>query len=241
MGFYRWQDYVYPGTDTLRNELGVTDSRELGDDERTLSNMRTVLGSEAIPRTFDFDHLKTIHLNLFQDLYEWAGQPRTVEIYKGNGFCRAEHIESFANNIFGRLAQDNHLRGLGQEEFIQKAADYLGDINALHPFRDGNGRAQREFMNQLAEQAGYWMDWSRVDPERNVAASRESFDGRPELMRQLMTEIVAPLPDKEQSRTTEPEQLADEHDTGFDPLSLYDVADGSRDRSVGDDDRDHTR
>ena len=84
----------------------------------------------------DFDHFKAVHEGLFQDVYDWAGQTRAVEISKGHSaFAPAQHIDSHAQKVFGDLAAENH----------------LGEINALHPFRDGNGGARRAFMDQIAE------------------------------------------------------------------------------------------
>lgn len=67
------------------------------------------------------------------------------------------------------------MRGLDARKFASRAGYYMGEINAIHPFRDGNGRTQREFIRELAVQAGFVIDWSRVTREQMTAASLESF------------------------------------------------------------------
>ncbi|GJF28034.1 hypothetical protein KNE206_07340 [Kitasatospora sp. NE20-6] len=79
---------------------------------------------------------------------------RTIEISKGTSFCPSIHIVSFAEDVFRKLADNDHLQGLDRPEFIRALADLYGDVNAIHPFREGNGRTQRAFLAQLACEAG---------------------------------------------------------------------------------------
>jgi cell filamentation protein len=98
-------------------------------------------------------------------LYEWAGQLRTIDIGKGgNRFANHMQIENAAEPIFQQLAKENQLAGLGAEAFSDRAAYYLGEMNALHPFREGNGRAQREFISHLAHVNGYYIAWETRPP-----------------------------------------------------------------------------
>ena len=150
-----WYDFFTPGTDVLRNSLGIENPQELENAERTLSQARLAAGADIIPRTFDFEHLKTIHLNLFQDVYpDWAGEVRPVGISKGVNFTEPYHIEAYAEETFRKLAEKDFLQGLPRNEFVTEATELLGHLNAIHPFREGNGRAQREFIRQLADEAG---------------------------------------------------------------------------------------
>ena len=64
-------------------------------------------------------------------------------------FCLSIHIESFSKDIFSKLKKDNYLRGLDKDAFVVRIAELLADINALHPFREGNGRAQRDFIRYI--------------------------------------------------------------------------------------------
>lgn len=127
---------------------------------------------------FDLAHLRAIHAHVFQDDYEWAGRLRTVPLFKADSeFCRPEHLISYAREVFDTLACKAHLCGLTEAEFVQEAAGLLGDLNALHPFREGNGHSQRIFMQLLAERAGYPIVWPADMQARNSAASIASLRG----------------------------------------------------------------
>lgn len=118
---------------------------------------RDVLGS------FDIAHLREIHRFLFRDIFPWAGDFRVVNISKGNAnFGPAMHIVGALKELFDRLAKEKLLVGLTAPAFVDRAAFYLGEINAIHPFREGNGRTQREFIRQLALHAGHPLSWSLV-------------------------------------------------------------------------------
>lgn len=185
--------YVYPGTDVLRNMRGIRDSDELEEFEARLTFLRGLqLASHPLIGEYDLSHLQAFHHYLFAGLYEWAGELRTVVLAKTDLFCLPEHIESFGAEIFGKLGEENWLRNLGREFFIDRLSHHLGDVNALHPFRDGNGRAQRAFFAQLAADAGYQLNWQLVDPQRNTDASMAAMQGDETPMRSLLDEIVKP-------------------------------------------------
>ena len=104
-----------------------------------------------------------------------------------------EHIESYGAEIFGELSEEDRLRDLDRDRFIDRLAHYLGDVNALHPFRDGNGRALRAFFAQLAADAGYRLDWQLVDPQTNADASITAMQGDEVPMRNLLDKIAKPI------------------------------------------------
>ena len=186
--------YVYPGTDVLRNARDIRDGVELEQIEASLTYLRSLqLASQPIPGDYDLPHLQAFHRYFFGDLYEWAGEPRTVVLAKTDLFCLPEHIESYAAEIFGKLADERRLVALDHRTFIDRLAHYLGDVNALHPFRDGNGRTQRAFFVQLASNAGYRLDWKLVDPQRNADASIAAMQGDGAPLRELLAEITVPL------------------------------------------------
>lgn len=163
----------------LKNKPGIEDAEKLRQYEyHTVAGAEVSLMQNPIKGNFDFAHLKKIHGKLFGEMYSWAGSPRTVDISKGDSlFAKSAMIESAGNKLFANLAKENHLKGLEQGEFANRAAHYLGEINALHPFREGNGRTQRVFMSQLAQNAGYNLSWKGVNREEMTMASIQSFNG----------------------------------------------------------------
>lgn len=186
--------YVYPHTDVLRNMQDIRDGDELEEFEARLTFLRGLqLASDLIVGEYDLAHLQAFHRYLFAGLYEWAGALRTVVLAKTDLFCLPEHIESYGTEIFSKLAEENGLRDLDRELFIDRLAHYLGDVNALHPFRDGNGRAQRAFFAQLAADAGYRLNWQFVDLQHNTHASMAAMHGDEGPMRNLLDEIAKPI------------------------------------------------
>jgi len=183
--------YVYPGTDILRNKLDIRDADLVEEAERQLTLQRLREGVPRVPLTPV--GYQAIHRHLFQDLYEWAGEFRTVNIAKGGHmFCLAPHIETQLAQRFDLINQENNLRGLTAEQFAARAAEHLVELNAIHPFRDGNGRTQRSFLEELGRQAGHPVDLTRIAPEPWNRASRESFaSGDTGLMRTVIAEAIA--------------------------------------------------
>lgn len=178
MAKYEGQDHYFDAeTGVLKNKLGIGDENELTKAEASLVAWRGFqLFKKPIRGRFDLDHLKAIHKHLFQDVYEWAGELRDIDLIKENShFANHPHIASAARPIFEKLAKEGCLRQLDASAFSERAAYYLGEINALHPFREGNGRAQREFINHLAYANSYFIQWKNVSAEDMIQASRESF------------------------------------------------------------------
>ncbi len=168
--------YLYPGTTILKNLRGLTDPQELAIFEARNTHRRLTEMLEApLSGQLDTAHLKAIHRFIFQDVFEWAGQFRTVEISKGGHlFGRAAFLETALEQIFERLTAESHLTGLHLDEFAQRAAYYLGELNAAHPFREGNGRTQREFIRVLGLKGGHYIDWRGTAAEEMIEASRVS-------------------------------------------------------------------
>lgn len=183
-----WDPYLDLEYGVLRNRLRITDHKELARAEAALTASRLVdLQHDPLPDRFDLRHLRSVHRCIFQDVYIWAGKLRTVSIGKGGRvFCLPQHLVGDATKVFDRLAADNQLCGRGRESFLDGATELLCDINALHPFREGNGRAQRAFLAQVARGAGHRIRWVGLDPLSNIAASRASHDGDLTLLRELL-------------------------------------------------------
>ncbi|MGH8573897.1 MAG: Fic/DOC family protein [Gammaproteobacteria bacterium] len=168
--------YLLPGTNVLRNRCGITDAAVLADFERTASLARVAeLERRPVDGDFDLQHLCAIHRRIFCDVYDWAGAIRTVDIAKGMLFCRCEAIESESRRVFGAIARDNYLVGFGRDAFVTKLAGHWGEVNALHPFREGNTRTQRVFFQQLAQVASWPIDWSKLDYKAFIDARHENL------------------------------------------------------------------
>jgi cell filamentation protein len=90
-------------------------------------------------------------------------------------FAFHDRIAPALDTLFGELAREDYLSGADSDRFCNHAAHYMGELNAIHPFRDGNGRTQREFIRQLGLRNGYRFDWSRVSRDEMYAASHRSF------------------------------------------------------------------
>lgn len=175
----RADPYVDKDTGVLRNLLGIKHQKELDEAESGLSFLRArQLYEQPVKGKFDLAHLQRIHQRLFEDVYDWAGEIRQVEIEKGNTiFARQLAIDSAARELFGKLAQERYLRGLDVDQFSERAGYYLGEINVLHPFREGNGRTQRHFIMQLACEAGHTIDWSGISQGEMIRASIAAYNG----------------------------------------------------------------
>ena len=183
--------YSDPVTGVLYNKLGLGAAAGLEAAEREITHAALILLDESpVSPSYDLPHLQEIHKRIFGDIYEWAGQIRTVAIAKGAMFCLPQYIDSAAAVIFGELHDEDCLRGLRRDAFVGRLAHYLGEVNALHPFREGNGRAQRAFFGQLARDAGFTLAWQHLDPARNVEASAAIMRGDPEPMREMLDALT---------------------------------------------------
>lgn len=181
--------YVYPGTRTLRNKLGIRQLDLLDYHEREIVMMRP---RQGIPSGhFDLKHLKTIHRHLFQDIFDWAGEIRTVEISKGGSqFQFRQFIETGMADVHRRLVESDFLRRLSVPDFAEGAARIIGDVNSVHPFREGNGRAQMYYLKQLAERAGHPIDLTRIDAKGWLEASKASHGGDYGFMAELIARAL---------------------------------------------------
>ena len=195
---YQYDDddpYVYPGTKVLVNRFNCRDQEKLSEIERTITFIKaSELEANPIEGHFDLNHLKAIHHFLFCDIYDWAGTIRQKGfISKGESvFCKAEFIEPYSSGFFKRLKRENYLVNLTKEEFVIRLAFYIAEINALHPFREGNGRTQRIFANQLARQAGWNLNLSACTPKELCDAYVQSMSNLTPLI-QLLNQIIKPL------------------------------------------------
>jgi len=169
--------YCYPGLSVLKNKLNIKDAAELFEAEKKLTSIRLQeLQENPIKGKFDYKHLKKIHKYIFQDVYDWAGKERTVEISKSDSlFCTLRCLSSYAETVFSHYYQECKENEKDIDKFVEVFAKNYGDLNALHPFREGNGRAQREFARMICADCGYAFDLSSTTHEKMVEASQISL------------------------------------------------------------------
>lgn len=169
--------YCYPNSEVLINKLNIKDKETLFQAEKKFTFVRIQeLQQHPITGKFDFAHLKKIHKYIFQDMYQWAGKIRTVEIGKGNLFCTTSCIQSYGESVFSKYYTQCMLNKNDREAFTKVLAENYADLNALHPFREGNGRTQREFARLICLSCGYIFDLSCTTHEKMLRASQLSFD-----------------------------------------------------------------
>ncbi|ECP6216163.1 cell filamentation protein Fic, partial [Campylobacter jejuni] len=144
-----------------------------------------------IKGNFDYQHLKDIHKALFEDVYTWAGQDRMqmglkekFAKYAPNGaiinFVPGKELDKYSKIIFDELAKNNYLKNSKDlNHFAKNLAKFMGEINALHPFREGNGRTQRIFLNELAKNAGYKLDLNLISKHKMIHACAEASQLKP--------------------------------------------------------------
>lgn len=186
--------YMDPGSLVLRNKLGLTDRAVLAEVEEKFARLRSQeLAAQGVTGNFDLDHFASVHGFLFQDIYSWAGHCRTVNIFKGGTtFEKASRIPNALTGIHQSLAAERYLQGLSRVEFARRLAFYYRLWNAVHPFREGNGRTTRMVMGQLAAQAGWILDITRIENGQGQwdQASKQSFNGDLALVTEVLIHAV---------------------------------------------------
>ena len=176
--------YIDPKTGLLRNLISAASQDELNTKEAELTALAAIeLAVRPVPVTGDLRQLTAIHGHLFHDVYDWAGELRTVDMRKGTDtaaefFMPVSRLRTGAGFVFQELADDRHLRGLDKGQFVSRLAHHYDQVNYLHFFREGNGRTQRIFWSQIAANAGYELDWRKTSGSINDQASREAMERR---------------------------------------------------------------
>lgn len=185
----------YPDTRCLVNYYGIKDKPTLRRIDKRISSIRTAeLLKEPLDMPFSFDQLKAIHSHLFGDLYPSSGMIRTSSSKKHREYCQPEYIEQSAEELFGNLRDSKYLRGIDDlDDFVNELAYYMGEVEALHPFVDGNGRTTRFFFNALSLKAGYVIGWGSADPDHFLEANVAALDGDYQALIDVLEEIVIPI------------------------------------------------
>jgi cell filamentation protein len=185
--------YTNPDGWTLKNKIGATNDAELERLEAAPVARRILeieMGSGPAA-TFDISHLKTLHRHIFQDVYEWAGHTRderirlsdgeiayepTLQKIGGKPFASNADITTKINDVTRKIRSERYLSGLSRKGFVQRAAGLFSELNSIHPFREGNGRVQRTFFEQLAERAGHQLDFTGITLHRMTLASQTAHE-----------------------------------------------------------------
>jgi len=166
------------------NLVGAKSLEELSEIERDITQTKTrELKENPIQGNFDYTHLKEIHKYLFKDVYVWAGMDRydigiRGDFRKGDThFTPGDKLPEVSKALFEALQKENHFKNLSKDEFTKSAASFMNGINMLHPFREGNGRTQRIFMEEMANHAGYHLNLSNVSKNIMIQASIQAGKG----------------------------------------------------------------
>ncbi|MBA8060995.1 putative adenosine monophosphate-protein transferase Fic [Citrobacter freundii] len=183
--------YLYPGLNVMRNRLGVHQAQRLAQAAYELTALRAAtIGLGPLKR--GLPHLCSIHRQLYQDIFDWAGHLREVDIYQGDTrFCHFAYIEKEGNALMQDLEDESWLVGLSADKFIDRLAHYYCEINVLHPFRIGSGLAQRIFFEQLAVHAGYMLSWEGIPVEEWNQANQSGAMGDLSALRAIFRKVVS--------------------------------------------------
>lgn len=183
---------------TLYNFVGATHPMTLRDREDPFVEMRAALWQKNPQAdTFDFEHIKALHGHLFQDVYPWAGDPRVGGMNRNddrdNPFALPEEFEPSWAEISQVIEDADRWQGAAREDVVRDFPAVFTAANVVHAFREGNGRTQREFMQQLANQAGYRLDWTQMTRSENDLASHAARAGDLAPLRQVYDRVAAPI------------------------------------------------
>ncbi len=170
--------YCYPDSDVLINTLNITDYDELSEAELNFTAFRYSEYSSHITSLTEFnaDHFKYLHHYLFQDVYEWAGKIRTVDISKGHTrFCTCSRISTELNRQLARIQTLNDIKSTS--DLLIEITDIFCELNVIHAFREGNGRSQRFFFEELCFFLGMNISWPDISKDEWIDANINGYNG----------------------------------------------------------------
>lgn len=185
----------YPDSRCLVNYFNIKDRAELKKIEIFISSVRVAgLLVKPLNMPFNFDYLKAIHSHIFGDIYPSAGMIRVKDDGKRSEYCKSIYIEKYAEEIFDKLRSAKFLTIYDDiDDFINELAYFMAEMEALHPFLDGNGRTTRYFFTDLAKKAGYDIVWNATDPDKYLEANIAAVEGDYQPLIDVLEEIVIPL------------------------------------------------
>ena len=176
--------FRYSKSTAVKNKAGINDQRALDVFEINATAIRLVeIDLHPVPGGFNMAHLKAIYQHLFQDVYSWAGKLCSETIRESDRIPLGnwERNENHLGGELDLIYKENFLIGSSPDHFVERLAHYMGQINIALPFREGNGRIQRTFCNQLAKQANYFIDYSEMEYREWLWAMATNFrhDSKP--------------------------------------------------------------
>ena len=188
------KSYCYPGTQVLRNKLGIRDFDVLSELERETVRFKT-MNVHDIRGNFDAKHIKAVHKHLFGDIYPWAGKFRTGDIWKdGSSFCHYWHIESELKKWHAGVVADGFMCEItDKSDVVEHLEQHFAVLDRIHPFREGNGRMERVMIGMLANNAGYHFDISGVSREDWIRASKLATYGTHFPMQNIFDSALKPV------------------------------------------------
>lgn len=165
--------YCYPETNILKNKLNIRDYDTLKKAEEEITAVKQfVLLQEPIKGNFTKTHLFNIHKFIFEDIYPFAGKIRKEQISKADTmFYPPDLIDRELDKVFAFVRTCGIFDNISEDDFFDKLAYIMAELNIIHPFREGNGRAIREFIRIIALRGGYKINWGNVDKEELLNAS----------------------------------------------------------------------
>ena len=176
----RWNNYFYPGTNVLKNKLGITNAEELQQAEADITFKKlTELYLNPIEGNFDAEHYREIHRYLFEYIYPFAGEFRNVDMRKDFYFVTNSELENSLNIVLEEMHRD-FLKCHSYQDYVIFLAEFYYDILTVHPFREGNGRTTREFLREFVDKyiKDYKLKWSKMDKEQLNLGVKYGYVGK---------------------------------------------------------------
>lgn len=194
----KWNEYFYPNSNVFKNKLNIYDYNELKAKDAELSFERLVeLREKSIKGNFDKEHFIKIHKYIFQDLYEWAGEYRTVYMAKNNSyFAPVNMIDIYLEDAF-KLMKEEIKEVNSYQSMITFLTNYLVILLNIHPFREGNGRTIKEFLTELVENKSkellneeYTLNWGNTSSLKLEEAMRLARAFKGPIEQELMKALI---------------------------------------------------
>ncbi|MCI2285459.1 Fic family protein [Colwellia sp. MSW7] len=188
-------NYCYLNSDVLVNKLNIKEHDNLAEAELAFTAVRYIEYSSTITsiNQFNLSHLQQLHFQLFQDIYDWAGEIRKVDIAKGTTrFCTCSRIEAETQKQLSRIPL--LLNSTTQEKLIAELADIFCELNIIHPFREGNGRTQRFFFEELYFFLGMNITWPDISKGEWVQANVNGYNGDLSSLEAILREAISDNP-----------------------------------------------